>query len=88
MKSRGFDGPLHTDAHDLTAIAELIMDSIVSQGLVLQHGGTGARPRRMKPKKKMIRVSERRRRKRIDDGNKDDEDEDENNNKSDPDFHP
>lgn len=37
MKSHGFNGPLHTEPHDLAPIANLIMDSFVSQGLPLHH---------------------------------------------------
>ncbi|KAL4894922.1 hypothetical protein BDV59DRAFT_175273 [Aspergillus ambiguus] len=37
MESHGFDGPLHTEPHDLAPIANLIMDSFVSQGLPLHH---------------------------------------------------
>ncbi|KAH1295371.1 hypothetical protein KXV89_006930, partial [Aspergillus fumigatus] len=35
--SHGYSGPLHTEPHDLAPIANLLMDSFVSQGLPLHH---------------------------------------------------
>jgi choline dehydrogenase-like flavoprotein len=36
-KAHGYNGPLHTEPHDLAPIADLLMDSMVSAGLPLHH---------------------------------------------------
>ncbi|KAE8376037.1 hypothetical protein BDV26DRAFT_246087 [Aspergillus bertholletiae] len=36
-QSHGYDGPLHTEPHDLAPISNLLIDSLVSQGMPLHH---------------------------------------------------
>ncbi|GAB1198175.1 hypothetical protein APSETT444_007483 [Aspergillus pseudonomiae] len=36
-QSHGYNGPLHTEPHDLAPISNLLMDSLVSQGMPLYH---------------------------------------------------
>ena len=36
-KAHGYNGPLHTEPHDLAPISNLLLDSFVSQGLPLDH---------------------------------------------------
>ncbi|KAK5099254.1 hypothetical protein LTS08_005834 [Lithohypha guttulata] len=45
-KAHGYDGPLHIEPHDLAPISELLLKSMESQGLPLDHDmfTTGSRP--------------------------------------------